>query len=65
MTSLLVLLPVALLLGALGLAAFLWSLQSGQFDDLDGAGERVLRDAEPPGVAPEKLSWSKSRRRNR
>lgn len=65
MTSLLVLLPVALLLGALGLAAFLWSLQSGQFDDLDGAGERVLRDAEPPDVAPEKLSWSKNQQRDR
>ncbi|MBD0416905.1 cbb3-type cytochrome oxidase assembly protein CcoS [Oryzicola mucosus] len=46
MTMLLYLLPVALFLGGLGLAAFLWSLSSGQFDDLDGAAERILIDDE-------------------
>jgi cbb3-type cytochrome oxidase maturation protein len=44
MNALLVLIPVALLLGALGLAAFLWSMKSGQFDDLDGAAARILND---------------------
>jgi cbb3-type cytochrome oxidase maturation protein len=44
MTGLLILLPVALFLGGLGLAAFLWSLRSGQFDDLDGAAVRILAD---------------------
>ena len=44
MTSLLVLIPVALFLGALGLAAFLWAMKSGQFDDLDGAAARILND---------------------
>ena len=38
------LIPLALALGALGLAAFLWALRSGQFDDLDGAAERILFD---------------------
>ena len=38
------LLPLALALGFLGLGAFLWSLRSGQFDDLEGAGFRVLSD---------------------
>ena len=38
------LVPGALLLGAIGLCAFLWSLQSGQYDDLDGAAQRVLID---------------------
>ena len=47
MTVLIYLIPVALLLGALGLAAFLWSLKSGQFDDLDGAAARILLDDEP------------------
>lgn len=47
MTGLMFLIPVALFLGALGLAAFLWSLRSGQYDDLDGAAYRVLLD-EPP-----------------
>lgn len=37
-----VLLPIALGLGLVGLAAFFWSLRSGQYDDLDGAAERVL-----------------------
>ncbi len=44
MTALLVLIPVALFLGALGLAAFLWSMKSGQYDDLDGAAARILND---------------------
>ncbi|NJO38133.1 MAG: cbb3-type cytochrome oxidase assembly protein CcoS [Rhizobiales bacterium] len=38
--------PIALFLGLLGLAAFLWSLRDGQFDDLDGAAERILLDEE-------------------
>jgi cbb3-type cytochrome oxidase maturation protein len=47
MNLLVFLIPVALGLGALGLAAFIWSLNSGQFDDLDGSAERMLDD-EPP-----------------
>ncbi len=46
MNSLLLLIPLAILLGMLGLAAFLWALRSGQFDDLDGAAQRVLLDEE-------------------
>ena len=38
------LIPVAVFLGAVGVAAFFWSLKSGQFDDLDGAAERILHD---------------------
>ena len=44
MSVLVYLLPVALLLGLIGLAAFLWSLKSGQYDDLDGAAQRILFD---------------------
>ncbi len=47
MTALLILIPAALVLGALGLAAFLWAMKSGQFDDLDGAAARILNDDEP------------------
>jgi cbb3-type cytochrome oxidase maturation protein len=43
-SGLLYLIPIALVLGGLGLAAFLWALKSGQFDDLDGAAERILFD---------------------
>ncbi len=42
MEALLLLIPIALALGALGLAAFLWSVASGQYEDLDGAAERIL-----------------------
>jgi cbb3-type cytochrome oxidase maturation protein len=44
MNMLAVLIPVALGLGALGLAGFVWSLNNGQYDDLDGAAERILDD---------------------
>ncbi|MEZ5871220.1 MAG: cbb3-type cytochrome oxidase assembly protein CcoS [Nitratireductor sp.] len=44
MNGLLFLIPIALFLGALGLAAFLWTLKSGQYDDLDGAAWRILDD---------------------
>lgn len=44
MNLLIYLIPIALLLGALGLAAFIWSLRDGQYDDLDGASQRILDD---------------------
>ncbi len=44
MTALAWLLPIALLLGTLGLAAFMWALRSGQFEDLEGAAYRALED---------------------
>lgn len=59
MTALLYLIPIALGLGALGVAAFLWSLAAGQYDDMDGAARRILLDddlvpkSEPP-AGPER-----------
>jgi cbb3-type cytochrome oxidase maturation protein len=38
------LVPVALGLGLTGLAAFLWTLRTGQYDDIDGAALRILPD---------------------
>ncbi len=46
MTVLIYLIPIALLLGVVGLVAFLWSLKNKQFDDLDGAANRILFDDE-------------------
>ena len=44
MNVLIFLVPIALLLGLSGLVAFLWTLRSGQYDDLDGAAVRILPD---------------------
>lgn len=52
MEILAILIPVALFLGGLGLAAFLWSLRSGQFDDLDGAAMRILLDDADDAATP-------------
>ena len=46
MTGILLLIPIALGLGLLGLAAFFWSRHAEQFDDLDGAALRILMDDE-------------------
>jgi len=44
MNALVWLIPAALVLGGFGLAAFLWSLRSGQYDDLEGAAWRAIDD---------------------
>jgi cbb3-type cytochrome oxidase maturation protein len=44
------LIPIALGLGLTALAAFMWCLRSGQYDDLDGAAERILLDEDDRGV---------------
>jgi cbb3-type cytochrome oxidase maturation protein len=48
MTIVLYLIPVALFLGGLGLAAFLWALRTGQYEDLEGAASRILYDDDQP-----------------
>ena len=48
MTALLLLILVALLLGGIGLCAFMWSLKAGQYDDMDGAAARILIDDDSP-----------------
>ena len=44
MTIIIYLIPVALALGLLGLGAFIWSIRSGQFDDMQGPAYRILDD---------------------
>ena len=51
MTSLLVLIPLALLLGLGALFAFFWAVRDGQFDDLEGSGSRILFDDDRPLAA--------------
>jgi cbb3-type cytochrome oxidase maturation protein len=50
MEVLVYLVPMALALGLLGLAGFLWSLNSGQYDDLDGAAWRAILDEDQETV---------------
>jgi len=52
MTALAWLIPAALVLGLLGLAAFLWALNSGQFEDLEGASWRAIQDSDAPDPSP-------------
>ena len=46
MTGLTFLIPIALAMGGLGLAVFFWAMRDGQFEDLDGAANRILIDEE-------------------
>jgi cbb3-type cytochrome oxidase maturation protein len=48
MAILMILVPAALLLGLLGLAAFFWSVRTKQYDDPEGAARRILNDEEEP-----------------
>ena len=48
MNVLVYLVPIALALGLTGLAAFVWSLKTGQYQDMDGAALRVLGDDDLP-----------------
>ena len=50
MDSLLILVPAALILGLLALAAFLWALRNGQYDDPDGAAASWSRILDRPAV---------------
>jgi cbb3-type cytochrome oxidase maturation protein len=46
MTGLAILIPIAIGMGLMGLGAFFWSMKDGQYDDMDGAANRILIDDE-------------------
>ena len=48
MSQLLILIPLALLLGFFGLMGFLWALKKNQFEDLEGPAHRILEDDDRP-----------------
>lgn len=56
MSVLAFMIPVALLLGLCGLAAFIWSLKTGQYEDLDGASLRILLDDDSSIIPSDRLS---------
>jgi cbb3-type cytochrome oxidase maturation protein len=48
MNVLFILIPVSIILGGVGLTAFLWTLKSGHYDDVEGAAARILLDDDTP-----------------
>ncbi|MBM9594587.1 cbb3-type cytochrome oxidase assembly protein CcoS [Roseitranquillus sediminis] len=52
MSILSLLIPASLILGLVGLGAFLWSLRSGQYEDLTGSAERILLDEDDKPLPP-------------
>ena len=57
MSALAFLIPTSLVLGVVGLGCFLWSLGSRQYEDLDGAAERILLDDETEGPVVDQV-WN-------
>ena len=53
MTALLWLIPAALIMGAIGLIGFFWSIKAGQYEDIEGAAARILIDDDGPIVDDE------------
>ncbi len=49
MTGLALLIPIALGMGLAGLAAFMWSMRAGQYEDMEGAANRILLDEDAWG----------------
>jgi len=45
-------LPAVLLLALAGVIAFVWAVRSGQMDDLETPGMRILGDDEDPPARP-------------
>ena len=48
MSGLAITIPIAIVMGLGALAAFLWALRSGQYEDVEGAGERILDPDDTP-----------------
>jgi cbb3-type cytochrome oxidase maturation protein len=53
MESLLFLIPVALIIVVIAIRTLFWAVKSGQYDDLDTEGQRILFDNERIDHAPE------------
>lgn len=63
MTVILLLIPAALLLALFGLGAFFWTVRSGQYEDMDGAAERILLDDDGP--LPDRVDTDQDGKRSR
>jgi cbb3-type cytochrome oxidase maturation protein len=59
MASIYMLIPVAVLLIAAAIGLFVWSVRSGQFEDLEGPAHRILMDDDDDMIPPESRPPSK------
>ena len=50
MSSLYFLIPMAIIILAVGILAFVWSVKSGQFEDMEGPAHRILMDDDDPNI---------------
>ena len=48
MNVLYALIPLMIILGLIGVGVFIWSVRSGQYDDLEGDANRILMDDDDP-----------------
>ncbi len=53
MDALFILVPIALILGLIGLGLMVWGLRSGQFEDLEGPAHRILYEDDQELIPPE------------
>jgi cbb3-type cytochrome oxidase maturation protein len=58
MSAIYIALPVAILLALAGVVAFIWATRTGQLDDLETPGQRVLFDDDPISAADESSEGS-------
>ena len=64
MNILLLLAPFSVFLGLLAVAAFVWTLRAGQYDDIKGSAERILLDDdETPETEPQSIRPSRQNTR--
>lgn len=64
MTGLLFLIPVALFMGGLALAAFAWTVKSGQYEDLKGESWRIFMDDDFSDEIPQENSRKRKSKQN-
>lgn len=50
MSILYLLIPLAVLLMAVAIGVFIWSIRSGQYEDLEGPAHRILMDDDDPMI---------------
>lgn len=58
------LIPGMILFGLIFVGVLIWAVRKGQYDDLDGDGQRILMDDDDPNLPKHKKGETKADRRN-